>query len=388
MTLVLLFTILTIMMSSFADETVATSTGSDTPGGDASGGDSPATETQTDSTEIDDMALDGVKAEDEPEAETEEAQISDPTDDVIPSVGKDTPKPKEEEADSKTAPAETKEAKPEEKSPAFDPEFVKKAATLGFTEDEVKAFGTPERLVGMINMIGERVRQQIESQAKPAEAPKAKAEAETPAKVNPETDFDLDKDEFDPQLRNFSRAFKAQQSRINEFEAMLKAHDVEVQNIARERVENTKRQFEEHVLTYAKDHSDIFGEGPTDALDAKSPASANRGAIIQQAAILANGYRQLGKPVPEMKELIGQSVQTLFGKQLAEKTKTQARKEIEAELSARRKSAINRPSANSRPGKPADPEAAVREEVKKFLKEKGVKVPEEDTESAEDFALP
>ena len=387
MTMILaILTILGFSFMAFADDAPVA-------GGDASGGSSDTntdasssttTEVGTDdsSEDISELSLDSESKTtfDEPEDEEE-----------IPS--KDVKDKGGEKPDEKTTVTEPKKesvkdetVRPDEKSQVFEPEFISKAKKLGFTEAEVKSFGTPERFVGRLNAIVEKYK--ASQKPKEPEKPTDGKIPETKEK-SVDDDFNLDSDDYDPEFKKMGSVVKSQRSQIVELTNRLKAieerSNQEFSTLSEERKSQFLKWYDSEMDSLGKENPDIFGDTSTGHINPNTH-KVNRDAIMEDMVVLASGYRSLGKAIPSHAELLKKAIQARFGDQLTKKEKTKALEEIRSEVDANKKKAIHRPNGNHN-NKSTDPDKEAKEYVKSQLKEFGVKVSDDDDDDVSELSL-
>jgi hypothetical protein len=366
----------------FADEATG-GTGGDTGGsvdtntsGDMLGGSGE---------DVSDLALDGtqtdnsdVSIDDEP-IPSEDIQNSDTS---VPTEKPSEPAPQKEPAPDGTA-------KPDEQSQGFNSEFIGKASKLGFSEAEVRAFGTPERFIGMLGNLAERIKVSQTPNKEPEKATDGQANPDKkPEQVQTDDDFNLDSDDYDPEFRKMGGVVKSLRQQNAELANRLKAIEErsnhEFTSLAEERQTQFNNWYESEMDTLGGDHPEIFGNKAEAASEA---IKANRDTVLEDMAILANGYRNLGKPVPSKNELLKMAVNSRFSEQITKKEKTKALDEIRGEVDASKSRAINRPNGNTNNKVVSDPDKEGREYVRSRLKEFGVPVPAYDDSDVGDLAL-
>ena len=335
--------------------------------------------------DVSDLALDNPKT-DNSDASTDDEIIpseeSQDTDTTVQTEKPSEPAPKKEPAPDGTV-------KPDAQSQVFDSEFLGKASKLGFSEAEVRAFGTPERFIGMLGNLAER----IKASQTPNKEPENKIDGQaSPEKktdqVQTDDDFNLDSDDYDPEFRKMGNTVKflRQQNAdlANRLKAIEERSNQEFTSLAEERRTQFNNWYEAEMDALGGDHPEIFGNKSEAVSEA---IKANRDSVLEDMAILANGYRNLGKPVPSNKELLKMAVNSRFGEQFTKKEKTKALDEIRGEVDASKSRAINRPNGNHNNKVVSDPDKEGREYVRSRLKEFGVPVPADDDSDVGDLAL-
>lgn len=376
MMILAILTILGFSFMAFADEP--------TGGGDAGG------DTNTDSTsdsgsevsadgsgeDVDGLSLDSENT----------ATIDEPVDDdIVPSADStDTETTKEVKEPEPAKEPESKDtSKPDAQSQVFEPEFVNKAKALGFTEAEVKAFGSPERFIGVVGSIIDKYKA---SQAQKEPEKKVDGQASPETKTDPvqgEDDFNLDSDDYDPEFKKMGGVVKTLRNQnaelMNRLKAIEERTNSEFTSIAEERRSQFEKWYDTEMDTLGNDHPDLFGK------DSES-SKANRDVLIEDMAIMAKGYQSLGKPVPDKAELLKRVVQSRFGDQLTTKEKTKALDEVKAEVEARKKGAINRPNGKHN-STIANPDKEARDYLKSELRSLGVKVYDDEEDDTSGLAL-
>jgi superoxide dismutase len=283
--------------------------------------------------------------------------------------------------------------KSEEEIPEIDDDLKSRAKGYGLSEEEMEEYGA-ERLKKVLDNLDSRFDRRMAElgrsrQQKPEEkqetTPKEekKEEGKKDSSGTPEEfKIELDPEIHDPDyIKTFEGMKKHYTDRISNLEqklnTFLKKADDERAAQAKASIENG---FDQAIDSLGADYEPLFGKGRGREMDSKSETFANRIKVFNEMRMLAIGYSQSGEKIP--KDLFQRAVRSVFGEQMKESSKTNARKEISNTLNKQKSQMLSRPT-DRRKTKSSDPDQDARDFASQFMREHG----QDTTEEQEDFEL-
>ncbi|MBN1457702.1 MAG: hypothetical protein JW912_07615 [Sedimentisphaerales bacterium] len=251
-----------------------------------------------------------------------------------------------------------KQAEPETEQ--ISDELKGRAKEAGLSEKDIEGFSSDQL---------EKVLSFVKPDTKDKE-PETK-EKDDDSQVDGDFKVELDPDLYDPDI---CKAINSTANQINTINAKLNEISTA---IVKQSELAFEREFEGMITSLGDDFSDTLGEGNIDKIGADSDFFKNRCKVIEEMNAIATGYRQTGKKIPSQKHLFDRAVNSLFG----DKIKTNARKQVAAQLDKRSSQIISRPTSKN--GKDTlTPEKRATNIVNQKLREFGAF---EETEIDEDF---
>lgn len=287
----------------------------------------------------------------EPEPVKEEETKTDdtPTDDrVDDAVGDDDSADREDvESDSQTSADDDSRDETEASGEEFSPELLARAQQLGMAEDIAKRLGTPEDLITVISRIEGSVGVAPKEEVRPPDAEVGeKAEQAKPAAKVEKFELKIDTDELDEgvvkQLNLMNDHYAAQNDRQTaRLEAMQASLDDGAQSQANAQGNQIAQAYDPHFARLGRE--DLFGNGSTLAMDAKSPQFEARVKLMMFGQRHIANLKQFGGGVPAEDVLFDGLFESLYPGQRERKTADKIGKTIRE----RRSTVVPSPSGAS-----------------------------------------
>jgi len=250
---------------------------------------------------------------------------------------------------------------------AFAPDHFEVAKQFGLTEEEARAFGSPEKFVTAMHRVldarDSMVRAQLGEQGKPPEGqqpqlPSAAAGDDIPL-------FELkfeNKEMLDPELvanveginNHYHGLFKQVRDAMRTMQAQIgPLRELQFAN-----------DFDAAIAALPEECSGILGKGDHRSLDKNGPEMKARNSLLPIMNKLASG----GGMVPPLNELVNQAYQALYAGATKENQKTKARQELNGKLKKQGSQIIGRPT--QREGRDnLTPDQRARKAVREYLRE-------------------
>lgn len=264
-------------------------------------------------------------------------------------------KAKEEEEEASPEPVAEDSSEPE-----ISKTLIDKAVELGFTEEEAKSFGDNGKLDNVIKVFNKR-------------EPKEVKEVKDDPPAIEKFELDLSEEDYDEDfvktINNMNEHYAQQLEKVT---GQLSARDKLIEEIvdgidARNESDFSER-FDSWVSNLGGQYHDLLGKGPTASLKASGSEAKNRDAIRDEMEVLAAGYDQVGRDIPQESELFRRALQSVFGE-------TVSRKNLNGKIQKRRSQMTNRPTyraGHKRGEVPENPEQSAVEQVRAKLAGWGV----------------
>lgn len=280
----------------------------------------------------------------------------------------------------------------------LDQGLLADASFYGFTEEDARAFESPERLTAAMAALDRRMlrdygqpQQTPQGQVPPQAAgfspaqqqPVAPVTGQPPAQAQSGFDLSKYKDLFDEDTHKVLSELQGHtQSELNRLQSLAESKIAE-QQAAYERLEQTVRFMEQQAVlaqgqrfeaemddqfeTIAKDYGDIFGKGPIRELPPE--VKGKRQELAAYMTQLEQIDLQVGRPPVPMKQNFQRALRVLYGDRQAKAIRNQVAREVET----RRSQQISRPTA--RTSAPINPLDAAARRADEIYKAKGFDVP-------------
>jgi hypothetical protein len=199
------------------------------------------------------------------------------------------------------------EAKPEPEYPA---ELLRVAAQLGYSPEDVKEFGSPEKaqkhLQKVINAY-HAGRQQVEPKPEPE-------------KKEPVAEFDplvaFDKDSYGEEVRGLAKYTKETREENRQLKEKLEQFGGIVQHLQQAEhqrgIDQHRRQLDASINKLSQ-YTHIYGDGEGVRLGEESAEYKARVQLDKDCAVIASGYKSMGMPIPHMDDLVTMAVRMKHG---------------------------------------------------------------------------
>jgi len=239
-----------------------------------------------------------------------------------------TPKPEEGEV----AEEQSKEEPKDSEIPVFSEELLAGALSVGMTITEAKTL-SPESLAKTLDIMYRNATQNK------GEAPKQVDEFKLDIK---EDDYDED----DPTLK----LLKGMESEINRQRKEMSESNSKQAEVT----QATQRQsaiqaqnafyndFDRTLNALSEEEQKLFGTGKGDDMKQDTPEFKNRLTLLEEVDIIAGGYLQRGKEVPEISVLVDKAKKIAFSDELQKASLN----EVTNKIKKRSKSMVLKPSAS------------------------------------------
>lgn len=276
-----------------------------------------------------------------------------------------------DESDSGPAPVEGDAQAAE--VPTFTPEHLEIAKQFGFTEEGVKAFGSPELFVSAMHKIldarDKMVQAQLGAQGKPPDGQQQQLPPGAQGDDIPAFELKFEnKEMLDPELVANVEGIN------NHYHALFKqvrdAMQTMQSQIAPLRELQFANDFDDALSGLPDEYSGILGKGTYRSLKKSSPEFRARQQVIGKMQELAEGAARMGRQLPLLPELCAQAVQALYAGKARENQNTKARQELNGKLKNRASQIIGRPTQRSHDELPYG-DAKAMKAVREYLREHG-----------------
>lgn len=223
-----------------------------------------------------------------------------------------------------TPSAEDRHEESQSETPAFTPDLMARAASLGVDEQQARRFQSPEQLERALDLheraLGNMAlnRQQSQGGQQPArQTPQPRPQQQPPQQ--PESDFQLkeltlDPDEHDDVVttinENVTGMYKHFTERLQQLEGGLRS----AANYIVEQDRSQKvREFDRMISAKADEYGEVLGTGATNTLDTQSPQYQARAEIARTMQVLRAGYQQIGQRPPSEQTLFERAARMTLG---------------------------------------------------------------------------
>ena len=214
-----------------------------------------------------------------------------------------------ESGDEGAAPGEELEA------PTLDAKLVARAEELGLTHDEVMGIGSDGVLEKVIMAMGDSA-----GQTKTAQTQEA-SEAAGTQEAAPGLKLELAEELFDPEVRG---ALETMQDHFNARIAQLEGRQEQTSGEVQGLVKTEDSRAEQEMLRWSDgkfaamgaEYEGLFGKGERDSLAANSDALKNRGRVLQEMDVIADGRAQNGLPELSDDGLFTRAFNSEFGNEV------------------------------------------------------------------------
>lgn len=238
------------------------------------------------------------------------------------------------------------EADADDSSPDLDPDLVARAQALGFSEEDVKAFGQDGQLERVVGLVESRT---VKPDEKPAE------EEKEPFKL------DLDPELVAPEIVDQFEKMKSHFE--SEIAALQKGSQATQAQLAEQRLDDQINWFDDKIAALGPEWEATFGKGREADLDPKSEVYKNRSALAKRLGSIGSEEGQSGSA----DDLFQEALNSKFGNQ----QDRQARKKISDQLSKRKRQHIRRPTQRGPAQKATTPTQRAEAKVGAMLVELG-----------------
>jgi len=231
--------------------------------------------------------------------------------------------------DSKLQATEEKDPKPEvqpaiPEPPVFDPAILRQAKEFGYSEEEAKAFGTPDNLYKALSAYNRVKMTQVEPKV-----PEKKPETRS---LKPDL-IALDPEIHDQTIISKFNELDGRMIKLTEENESLRTRLQETASSAAE------IEFDSAVKGLGARFEKYLGTGPSKSLAPTSLEYKNRLNLAKRLAIQLDSYARLGEVPPPAEEMIHMLAEFSFGKDV----KQQVREEMSDSLQKRSAQHIQRP---------------------------------------------
>lgn len=288
--------------------------------------------------------------------------------------------------------------------PEFDAEILERAGRYGFSDEEARAFGSPENLQSAMTTLDrqlsalgrEELGRQSDHEPQPlqpqppqspqASQPQAPDPNSTPTTLPEKLKLELDPNEYDEGLiktvnsinDHYDGIIRQQEQHLKmAAEAIMALHQQINETTGQTQAEEYARFHQEMDAFFTglgDEFRDVFGKGEMRTLSPNSPESTARNALVEEMHALRIADARLNRPQSSWKELQQRALHTLHG----DKIKSIARREINEKIKNRRGKAISRPAG--RQTKSSDPITNAVKFVEEFSKQHRIYERDDDVE--------
>lgn len=303
-----------------------------------------------------------------------------------------------------TAATDTTAAAPAGDAAEFDADLLANAQWYGFTEDDAKAFGSPDALRRVLTAMDRRalsdaqppqsqqaaaVEGEAQQQTQATEAAPA-ADAKQPEVSLAQLTGDVEKFNLEPLLEGWDEDTKKLFTQLNDhYDAQMRKVAAKAQAVApvNEQVaqlaerfqaleqfrlqaegERIEQEFDGLFNSKADEYADVFGKGAGRELRADSKEMQARKELVQEMFALRDADERFGRPPMTNKQLFNRALAVRF----FDKSKDLAVKQVKAEVAQRKSQSLAKPT--QRRSAPVTGEKAAANFVNQFLKDRGVDI--------------
>lgn len=308
-----------------------------------------------------------------------EGQVDDPY---------DFDEPPDDEPVEGEEPSETgdEEVPSEAEEPEIEPALLARAESVGFSPEYAQTLGKAglldSALVEEDRRLAAAMRGQREAPAEGAEGAAAPADAAEAAEAEAAEAFklEMDPEAYDPGLVS---AISGLNDHYAERVGRLERNLEELMGLTAERLEDERTsRYDQMFGELEADHAERFGEGPLRSLQPESVHKQNRDTLVNAMEDLRTINAQRGRALSEQ-ELRDRALRMEFGDVL----KTQARKEVEANVTKRSGAVVARATRRTPTALETGDERAKRG-VGEWYKRKGISEFGDDEEEELEDGLP
>lgn len=253
----------------------------------------------------------------------------------------------------------------------FTNEHFEIAKHFGLSEEDVKAFGSPEKFATAMHKVldarDSMVRAQLGGQGKTPEQQQLPPGASGDDIPLFELKFE-NKEMLDPELvANVEGINKHYHGLFNQVRDAMRTMQAQIGPL---RELQFASDFDEALSGLPEEYSGILGKGSYRSMDRSSAEFGARQKVISKMQEMAEGMTVRGSQLPPLPELCAQAVQALYAGKATENQNTKARQELNGKLRSRASQIIGRPTQRSNRELPFGDERATRA-VRQFLRDKG-----------------
>lgn len=251
-------------------------------------------------------------------------------------------------------------------------EVLARGVEAGFTADEIKDFGDPDRFARALAAMDRRALGNL-AQSVPGTAPPYQPAAAPQRAPEPSSRFSAEP--FKLQLEEgVEESLAKALTGINDHygQQMLSVQQAVGQLVEmsqRQQTESFVREVEEmdsFVNGLSKDFAPQFGAGHTMNLTKNTAEYANRDKLFRAQASIADLYRQQGRHVPSIRTRLERALTLEF----PQAVQTQARNDVNDRVEKRRAQLSHRPTR--RVGTAATPDEQAYEDAAAYFKDRGI----------------
>lgn len=241
--------------------------------------------------------------------------------------------------------------------PQLDESLVRRATSLGLTEDEAKSFKFGWRLQAVLD--------RLDGGGSGSAATPGETQTTQPrdAASPPAAEEELGED-FDERLVKKVKTTDSKIGRLAEENAQLR------QALIEDRFDKLFDRLDETTVEFT-------GRGPRFLLDGSSEQGKVRGEIEKRFQVLANSYAQAGQRA-SIAQVFDEAVQAVLGKQLREKEKENVLKEVSSKVTKRASQQISR--ATHRAPQPATRTEKAASFADQFYRDRNMLEPSDQTQ--------
>ena len=211
---------------------------------------------------------------------------------------------------------------------ALDPAIVARMNDYGFSEAEVKSFGTVEAAQAVLAGMDRRVAAMATAPTVPA--PEAALPPAVEKTVEPYKSG-LDPDEYD---ENVIKEIETLGNQMQQQASQMQAMQAENDRLLAERQQSSQdsriSRFDESIAKLPDVYKETFGTGESGALLRSSPAYSNREQVFQYMNAIEVGLKSIGQTPPSQDELFERALGALY----SDKQQAIAQQELSARISA------------------------------------------------------
>lgn len=230
-------------------------------------------------------------------------------------------------------------------SPQFEPALIERAQEAGLSDEEARAFGTPEHLERSLSIYDRKIaatgkklqEEHLARQKQPAEKPK-----EQVAELLKKFEFKGGEDYYDDTLRgdlmSMNDHYHTEVHNMKQLLALMLGAMNQQANATSE------QEFDDCVSSLGDEYTEFVGRGKTSDLDPDSEELRWRNEIRDHEKVLALGYRHAGNPVPPRKVLNRRAASIVLADKLRERAEESARQKLEQQVKKRATQVISRPT--------------------------------------------
>ncbi len=259
----------------------------------------------------------------------------------------------------------------------YTQDLLARAESVGISEEDARAFGSPEKLARVLAMVGAPQKRTAPAAQPPEEdavpPPPAKGQA---GEEEPPFVLDLNPDELTSEAlvtnmkkmqEHYEKRVKALESRHQEQEKWVKEYREKAET---EQMTRFVGQVDEYIGGLGPEFEAIYGKGGSLTLNPQSPAFKSRDKFIGMLMAEKEIYRKAGLNPPDFKTLADNSIQRLH-KDVLER---QQNRNLSSRLTQRAAQFTTLPTSREAQNQ-LTPEQRAERAVAGLLKKMGITVP-------------